>query len=200
MTGATLIGAVLLGLGALHVVYTYAAYPWLVSRLPRRAPKLPNQVTTTPNLVSVIIAARVNSQAQIQGLVGKVRQLLGTIWLPCEVIVAVDGSSGALATALQAIGDPRLRIVTLPANSGKAIALNQAMRRSKRRIFGAPRRCRGALFFCCTQFRSTKEKIHRSVICYPVYAPRAESSLAALLPQPKETRHGQFIQLRMRRL
>src|SRR5712672_2528106 len=126
MTGATLIGAVLLGLGALHVVYTYAAYPWLVSRLPRRAPKLPNLVTT-PNLVSVIIAARVNSQAQIQGLVGKVRQLLGTVWLSCEVIVAVDGSSGALATALEAIGDPRLRIVTLPANSGKAVALNQAV-------------------------------------------------------------------------
>jgi len=127
MTGATLIGAVLLGLGALHVVYTYAAYPWLVSRLPRRAPKLPNQVTTTPNLLSVIIAARVNSQAQIQGLVGKVRQLLGTVWLPCEVIVAVDGSSGALATALEASGDPRLRIVTLPASSGKAVALNQAV-------------------------------------------------------------------------
>ena len=81
-----------------------------------------------------------------------------------------------------------------------AIALNQAMRRSKRRIFGAPRRCWGAPFFCCTQFRSTKEKIHRSVIRYSVYAPRAESSLAALLPQPKETRHGQFFQLRMRRL
>jgi cellulose synthase/poly-beta-1,6-N-acetylglucosamine synthase-like glycosyltransferase len=127
MTGATLTGAILLGLGALHVVYTYAAYPWLVSRLPRRAPKLSNQVTAAPSLVSVIIAARVNAQAQIEGLVAKVRQVLGTAWLPCEVVVAVDGSSTALAAALEGVGDDRLHVVTVPPGSGKAVALNHGV-------------------------------------------------------------------------
>src|SRR5712664_407922 len=126
MTGATLVGAILLGLGALHVVYTYAAYPWLVSRLPRRAPKLANQVTT-PKLVSVIIAARVSTQAQIDGLVAKVRQLLGTVWLPCEVVVAVDGSSLALVRTLEALDNARLHVVTVPPNSGKAVVLNHGV-------------------------------------------------------------------------
>ena len=126
MSAATLIGAILLGLGALHVVYTYAGYPWLVSRLPRRAPKLADQITAR-NLVSVVIAARVSAQAQIDGLVAKVRQLLGTVWLRCEVVVAVDGSSRDLVTALEAIDDDRLRVVTVPPDLGKAVALNHGV-------------------------------------------------------------------------
>jgi cellulose synthase/poly-beta-1,6-N-acetylglucosamine synthase-like glycosyltransferase len=126
MTGATLIGAILVGLGALHVVYTYAAYPWLVSRLPRRAPKLADQITA-PDLVSVVIAARVSAQAQIDGLVAKVRQLLGTVWLPCEVVVVADGSSPALVAALEVIDDDRLRVVTVPPDLGKAVALNHGV-------------------------------------------------------------------------
>jgi cellulose synthase/poly-beta-1,6-N-acetylglucosamine synthase-like glycosyltransferase len=130
MHGPTLIGAILLGLGALHVVYTYVAYPWLVSRLPRRTPKLASQVTA-PRLVSVIIAARVSTQGPIEGLVAKVLHLLGTVWLPCEVVVAVDGSAPALVTALDAIGDDRLHVVKVPAGSGKAVALNHGVARAR---------------------------------------------------------------------
>jgi len=126
MTGARLLGAILIGLGALHLVYTYIAYPWLVTRLPRCAPQ-PGAALNAPRLVSVLIAARVSTQAQIDGLVAKVRHLLGTVWLPCEVVVAVDGSATALVSALEAIGDERIRSVTVPPASGKAVALNQGV-------------------------------------------------------------------------
>src|SRR5712664_1217651 len=126
MTGARLLGAILIGLGALHLVYTYIAYPWLVTRLPRCAPH-PGAALNAPRLVSVLIAARVSTQAQIDGLVAKVRHLLGTVRLPCEVVVAVDGSSTALVSALEAIGVERIRSVTVQHASGKAVALNHGV-------------------------------------------------------------------------
>lgn len=82
----------MLGLGVLHLVYTYAAYPWLIRRLPRR-PAQP-ETDHAPQLVSVIIAARISGKAQAEVLAAKVEWLLQTIRLPCEVVVSLDGGAG----------------------------------------------------------------------------------------------------------
>jgi cellulose synthase/poly-beta-1,6-N-acetylglucosamine synthase-like glycosyltransferase len=92
MTGLCLAGVTLLGLGVLHLVYTYAAYPWLIRRLPRR-PARPD-TDRAPRLVSVIIAARIGGNAQAESLGAKVERLLQTIRLPCEVVVSLDGGAG----------------------------------------------------------------------------------------------------------
>jgi cellulose synthase/poly-beta-1,6-N-acetylglucosamine synthase-like glycosyltransferase len=126
MTGASVAGAILVALGALHLAYTYAAYPWLVRRLPRREPRR-TATETTPRLVSVIIAARINGPAEGDALVAKVRQLLATIGLPCEVIVAVDGEAPPLVAGLRALDDERVTVVNAPERSGKAVALNRGV-------------------------------------------------------------------------
>src|SRR4051812_12078599 len=119
MAGAIVAGAILVGIGALHLVYTYAAYPWLMSRLPRRPPRPgPDQA---PQLVSIVIAARV-APGQVEGLLQKVEDLLATVQLPCEVVVAADGPAPELMRGLAAMGDSRIRVVNVPEGAGKAVA------------------------------------------------------------------------------
>jgi cellulose synthase/poly-beta-1,6-N-acetylglucosamine synthase-like glycosyltransferase len=122
MTDAVWVGAVLAGLGAAHLLYTYVGYPWLISLLPARPPR-PGGVLRR-HLVSVVIAARGGVGAAI---VAKVTDLLGTIRLPCQIIVVVDGPDDSVSSALHEIADERLTVDVLPRRQGKAVALNRAV-------------------------------------------------------------------------
>src|SRR4051812_18045406 len=114
MAGAIVTGAILVGIGALHLVYTYAAYPWLVSRLPRRLPRLGTD--NAPTLVSIVIAARV-ARDQVEGLLQKVQDLLATVQRPCEVVVVADGPAQELTRGLEAMGDTRVKVANVPVGS-----------------------------------------------------------------------------------
>jgi GT2 family glycosyltransferase len=120
MTGIGVVGAVLVGLGAVHLLYTYVVYPWVVSLLPARAPR---PGTARPRLVSVVIAARAGGH----GIVDKVGNLLQTIRLPCEIIVVLDGPDPDAMTDLAALNDPRVKVEFLREGRGKAMALNRAV-------------------------------------------------------------------------
>lgn len=125
-------GAVLLGLGAAHLLYTYAVYPWLVSLLPSRRPRDGGggaNAGTRPPLVSVVIAARAGADPAL--ITGKVRDLLRTIGRRCEVVVVLDGPDSHTAAGLAGIGDERVRVDVLPARAGKAVALNRAVEIAK---------------------------------------------------------------------
>src|SRR5690348_5804783 len=93
MTGAETTGAVLLGLGVTHFVYTYVAYPLIVSLLPARSSQGPSG---TPRLVSIVIAARRPGRAIAQ----KVGQLLRTVTTRCEFVAVLDGPDPVAAAAL----------------------------------------------------------------------------------------------------
>lgn len=116
-----LAGGALLALGAVHLLYTYVVYPCMIGLLPRRAPMPGGGMP--PRLVSVVIAARVGEE----GIVRKVKNLLETIRLPCEIVVVLDGADSQDTADLIALRDDRLKVKTMWKRQGKAVALNHAV-------------------------------------------------------------------------
>lgn len=102
------------------VAYAYAGYPLLVVGLARLLGRVPTCAPITPPL-TVIVAAH-NEAPRIAA---RVRDLLGQDYPPesLRVIVVDDGSDDGTAAAAE-VGDPRVRIVRLDRNAGKAVALN----------------------------------------------------------------------------
>ena len=102
------------------VTYTYALYPVLVALLARMFGRVPTTSPITPPL-TVIVAAH-NEESRIAA---RVRDLLDQEYPPdnLRVIVVDDGSDDGTAKAAD-ISDPRVRVIRLDANAGKAAALN----------------------------------------------------------------------------
>jgi len=102
------------------VAYTYALYPVLAALLARWLGHTPAAAPITPPL-TVIVAAH-NEATRIAA---RVRDLLDQEYPPdaLRVIVVDDGSEDATATAAD-IGDPRVHVIRLAENAGKAAALN----------------------------------------------------------------------------
>src|SRR2546428_12348219 len=121
MTDAASAGVLLAGLGALHCVYTYVAYPWIVSLLPARPPR--PRVGPAPRLVSIIIAAR-DPGATVAAKVG---ELLGTVSLDCEVVVVLDGPDPAALAALAEVAADRLNGAALGGPPGEGGGLNHRL-------------------------------------------------------------------------
>ena len=93
---------------------------WLPERPPRPGLRVP------PRLVSVVIAAR----ARRKGVAHKVKSLLRTIRLPCEIVVVLDGPDAEVSSEvgeLVALRDKRINVSVLPDRRGKAAALNHAV-------------------------------------------------------------------------
>ncbi len=115
------VGGVLVGLGSAHLVYTYLAYPRLVALLEPRPPR--PRADTPRGLVSIVIAARDCGS----DIAGKVRQLLETVRLDCEIVVVLDGPDPVATRALDPLLGEQTRLLVLPAPVGKAFALNHAV-------------------------------------------------------------------------
>jgi glycosyltransferase involved in cell wall biosynthesis len=102
------------------VAYAYAGYPLLTIGLSRLLGRTPAREPVTPPL-TVIVAAH-NEAARIAA---RVRDILDQDYPPehLHVIVVDDGSDDGTAAAAD-IGDPRVRVLRLDRNAGKAAALN----------------------------------------------------------------------------
>lgn len=117
--------AVLFWISAILVTYAYAGYPALVAVLSRLRGRSPHSGDVADPL-TVVIAA-LNEQDRIQA---RIHDILDQDY-PADrlsVIVVSDGSSDATARRAD-IGDPRVTVIDLPHNGGKAAALNAAMAR-----------------------------------------------------------------------
>lgn len=102
------------------VTYAYALYPLLAAVLAHVSGRVPHVDAITPPL-TVIVAAH-NEAPRIAA---RVRDILEQEY-PVEnlrVVVVDDGSNDGTATAA-GIDDPRVHVVSLPENAGKAVALN----------------------------------------------------------------------------
>jgi len=105
------------------IAYTHAGYAILAALLARRRGAAPAQADLTPPLTVIITAY--NEAPRIAQRVGDV---LAQDY-PAQnisVIVVSDGSDDGTERAA-AIGDPRVRILALARNGGKAAALNAAL-------------------------------------------------------------------------
>jgi biofilm PGA synthesis N-glycosyltransferase PgaC len=113
------------------VAYAYAGYPLLVALLARRYGETPYagadaDADADAEHLTVVVAAY-NEESRIAA---RVRDILDQDY-PRErlqVLVVSDGSHDGTARAAAAVDDARVRVLELPANAGKAVALNAAMR------------------------------------------------------------------------
>ena len=107
----------------LLLAYTHAGYAILAAMLARRHGRLPAQADMTPPLTVVITAY--NEAPRIAQRIGDV---LAQDYPAHNIslIVVSDGSDDGTERAA-AIGDPRVHVLALSRNVGKAAALNAAM-------------------------------------------------------------------------
>ena len=106
------------------VAYAYAGYPLLAAVLARQFGSTPRVGNTRPPL-TVVIAAW-NEEARIAA---RVRDVLAQDYPPerLSVLVVSDGSTDGTAAAARI--DPRVAVLELAENQGKAMALNAALER-----------------------------------------------------------------------
>lgn len=102
------------------VAYAYAGYPLLAIGLARLLGSDPARAPLTPPL-TVIVAAH----DEAPRIAARVRDILDQDYPPenLRVVVIDDGSSDGTAAAAD-VGDPRVRVLRLDRNGGKAAALN----------------------------------------------------------------------------
>lgn len=105
------------------VAYAYAGYPLLTAMMAQRFGHRPAAGTALP-AITVVVAA-FNEHGRIAD---RIRDILAQDY-PADqlrVLVVDDGSHDGTAQAAD-IGDPRVTVLSLPANRGKAAALNSAL-------------------------------------------------------------------------
>lgn len=102
------------------VVYTFALYPLLAAMLARGLGNTPRCAPIAPPLTVVVAAYNEASR-----IAARVRDILEQDYPTgnLRVVVVDDGSSDGTADAAE-VGDPRVRVVRLVDNAGKAAALN----------------------------------------------------------------------------
>lgn len=106
------------------IAYAYAGYPLLVAAMASARGRSPCESEVMPPL-TVVIAAW-NEEARIAA---RVRDVLAQDY-PAErlqVLVISDGSRDATAARAADTGDPRVRVLALEVNVGKAAALNAGL-------------------------------------------------------------------------
>jgi biofilm PGA synthesis N-glycosyltransferase PgaC len=128
-------------LGAACVAYPYVVYPLalgLVARLRRRhgAGATAHGVApaTLPG-VSVVLAAY-NEEATIGRRLRELLEMIGAPGLRGELIVVSDGSTDRTTGHARSLAerDPRIKVVALEANRGKAVALTEGCARAGHEI------------------------------------------------------------------
>lgn len=105
------------------VAYAYAGYPLLAAALARRRGTSPRSDDERPPLT--VVVAAYNEEARIAA---RVRDILAQDYPAdrLQVLVVSDGSGDGTARAARS-DDPRVRVLDLPHNGGKALALNAAI-------------------------------------------------------------------------
>ena len=114
----------LFGAAFLFVVYTYAGYPLIAAGMARWRPRRWHRDPQEKFAVTVIMPVH-NGGAIIQA---KMQHLLALDpAIVRQIIVVSDGSTDNTAELLEEFYDPRLKVLLLTEQVGKAQALNQAL-------------------------------------------------------------------------
>jgi biofilm PGA synthesis N-glycosyltransferase PgaC len=108
------------------ILYVLIGYPALLAGYARIRPKLINKEPCTTARLSIIIPVR-NGASWI---IPKLESLLASEYPPdlIDVLVVSDGSNDGTDALVADFGDPRIRLLALPAG-GKAVAVSAALER-----------------------------------------------------------------------
>lgn len=117
----------------LFIVFTYAGYPFVLSRLPRIRSHLKRRQKSASPAVSVVISAR-NEAAHIER---RLRNLLEQEYPgPLEILLVSDGSTDMTVTLAKQLNDElaaagiNLVLIEKPHSEGKPVAINQAVKKA----------------------------------------------------------------------
>lgn len=107
------------------VAHAYVGYPCLVNVLARLRGQVPMERAAFPPLTVVVAAHDERTR-----IAGRVRDILAQDYPGdrLRVLVVSDGSRDGTERAA-AVGDPRVAVLALAGNAGKAVALNAALER-----------------------------------------------------------------------
>jgi biofilm PGA synthesis N-glycosyltransferase PgaC len=108
------------------IAYVYLLYPaviWTVSRL-IRARSGPHAIAVAPASFSVVLAVH-DEAARITSRIDELLALIATTGLTAELIVVADGCADTTADLARSHPSPRVRVIELAANEGKAAALTR---------------------------------------------------------------------------
>lgn len=108
------------------VVHAYVGYPLLVALLASvrgNSPRLGGECPT----ITVVVAAHDEERT----IGARVRNLLAQDYPAAQLkVLVVSDGSGDRTAAEADVGDPRVRVIALPRNVGKAMAINAALARA----------------------------------------------------------------------
>jgi biofilm PGA synthesis N-glycosyltransferase PgaC len=122
------LGELLFWAAFLFVAYTYAGYPLIAAGMarwrPRRWYRDPNEKFAVSLIMPVHNGAAI-IEAKMQHLLALDPKIVK------QIIVVSDGSTDSTAALLEEFSDPRLKILQLTEQVGKAEALNQALLKAR---------------------------------------------------------------------
>lgn len=116
------------------VAYAYFAYPVLVYLLSRRSLWRSSTLTGDAKYSAAIVLAVRNEAAAVVGRVEELLSHMARVPHCNELIVVSDGSTDDSVLLLRGISDPRLRVIELPVNVGKAAAVTQGAKAAQGEI------------------------------------------------------------------
>lgn len=105
------------------IAAAYLGYPLLVAVLAWRFGKPLSPSQPAPTHVSVVVAAH-NESATIARRLTELSRLIASLDPDSHVILVSDGSTDGTDDIGRRLADPRIRVLELPTNMGKAVALN----------------------------------------------------------------------------
>ncbi len=108
---------------AVVLVYTFAGYPLLIAAWARFRPRPVRAAVVRPRVAIIVVAH--NEEARMGA---KLRTCLDQDY-PAElvrIVVASDGSTDGTNAVVEAVGEPRVRLLPFAARRGKAACLNDA--------------------------------------------------------------------------
>jgi poly-beta-1,6-N-acetyl-D-glucosamine synthase len=111
---------------AAAVAYAYAGYPALLALAAWLRPRPVRRAANPDASVSIILAVH-NEEANIARRVEELTHLVQVSGLQGEILVISDGSTDATAAIARSCKGP-VRVVELPENAGKAVALSEGCR------------------------------------------------------------------------
>ena len=106
--------------------YVYLLYPlmiWMLACLGRTR-SAPQAVSLAPASCSVVLAVH-DEAARITARIDELQALIATTGLAAEVIVVADGCADETAALARSHPGPRVRVIELAENQGKALALSR---------------------------------------------------------------------------
>jgi biofilm PGA synthesis N-glycosyltransferase PgaC len=107
-------------------VYPYFGYPVIAALMARLHSRSIHSLSHERRPVSIVIAAY-NEALQISHRVKDLARLAAAVHPDSEVIVVSDGSTDGTAETVRSCSTTNMRLIELPLNQGKAVALNSGV-------------------------------------------------------------------------